>query len=258
MIYLTLTITFILMLLVCFILGILFIHQKKQMAYFEAIEKLKHDHERNILKTQLEITEQTFQHISREIHDNISLSLTLAKLTLNTMDWLTPDLAKNQVSASSDQITKALNDLTDISKSLSSDLINNHGLIQTLSSEIRKIDGLGLFKLIYDVRGETVFMDSQKELVIFRIIQEAFNNIIKHANATCVKLNLSYRSGHVALSISDNGDGFNLSESTIPRKNSLKAGLNNMKKRAEIFNGEFSVKSQLKKGTTIFVTIPYN
>ena len=90
MVSLVISFTLILLLLTSFVMSFLFIYQRKQISYFETIEKLKLDHEKDILKTQLEIQEQTLQHISREIHDNINLSLTLAKLNLNTFDWNHP------------------------------------------------------------------------------------------------------------------------------------------------------------------------
>src|SRR5215469_4126424 len=208
MISLIIFITFILLLLVSFIISILFIYQRKQIAYFNTIEELKLDHEKRLLHTQLEMQEQTFQHISREIHDNISLSLTLAKLNLNTLHWDNLDKAKTQVTASLDQISKALNDLSDISKSLSSELITNHGLTQALEKEINKIKEMGLFELHYEITGNPVFMDSNKELIIFRIIQEAFNNVIKHAKASLVKLQLHYNIGQIEIFMSDDGVGF--------------------------------------------------
>src|SRR5215831_12354634 len=130
MISLIISITFILLLLVSFIISILFIYQKKQIAHFNTIEELKLDHEKRLLQTQLEMQEQTFQHISREIHDNISLSLTLAKLNLNTLHWENAEKAKAQTDLSLEQISKAINDLSDISKSLNSELIINQGLTQ--------------------------------------------------------------------------------------------------------------------------------
>ena len=77
---------------------------------------MKLDYEKNLLHTQLEIQEQTLQHISREIHDNINLSLTLAKLNLNTFDWNYPVKAKNKIDSSLQQISKAIVDLSDLSK----------------------------------------------------------------------------------------------------------------------------------------------
>src|SRR5262245_50630477 len=105
MVSLVIFLTIILLLLTSFFMSFLFIYEKKQATYFETIEKLKHDHERDILQTQLEMQEQTFQHISREIHDNISLSLTLAKLNLNTFEWNDLCQAKGQLDSSLQQIS---------------------------------------------------------------------------------------------------------------------------------------------------------
>ena len=208
MVSLVISLTVILLLLTCFVMSFLFIYQKKQISYFETIENLKHDHEKNMLKTQLEMQEQTLQHISREIHDNINLSLTLAKLNLNTLDWNHSDKARNKVDSSLLQITKAIVDLSDLSKGMNSELIINQGLIEVLKKETDRLKELNMFDLDYVITGNPVFMDSQKELVIFRIIQEAFNNIIKHAGATSVKLGLEYNFDHINVLIADNGRGF--------------------------------------------------
>ncbi|HMG66422.1 MAG TPA: ATP-binding protein [Chitinophagaceae bacterium] len=225
------------------------------MAHFKTIEELKFDHEKNLLHTQLEMQEQTFQHISREIHDNISLLLTLAKLNLNTLDWDHPTKAKSQIDSSLEQISKAIIDLSDISKSLSTELIINHGLIQALEKEIGKIREARLFELDYKISGNTVFMDSQKELVIFRIIQEAFNNIIKHAKATSVTLSLDYVVDHIEVLVKDNGKGFCID--AVNKTKESGAGLDNMQKRATMFNGTTRIDSSLNSGTCIFITIPY-
>src|SRR6266513_24872 len=78
--------TLLILFLVALISTILFLYQKKRIAFIKNFEEVKIDYEKNLLKTQLEIQEHTFQNISQEIHDNISLSLTLAKLNLNTLD----------------------------------------------------------------------------------------------------------------------------------------------------------------------------
>ncbi|TMI86028.1 MAG: hypothetical protein E6H06_21375, partial [Bacteroidetes bacterium] len=108
--------TFLILLMAGFIVTILYLYRKKQLAYFKTIEELKFDYEKNLLHTQLEMQEQTLEHIAREIHDNISLSLTLAKLNLNTLDWNQPSRYRNQIDTSLQQISKAITDLSDISK----------------------------------------------------------------------------------------------------------------------------------------------
>ena len=244
-------------LMAVFIVTILFLYKKKQFAYYKTIEELKLDYEKNLLHTQLEIQEQTLQHISREIHDNINLSLTLAKLNLNTFDWNQLDKAKNKIDSTLQQISKAIVDLGDLSKGMNSELIINQGLIEALKKEIKRLSELNLFELDYSVAGNPVFMDSQKELVIFRIIQEAFNNIIKHARATSVRLKLEYDFDHINVLIADNGRGFCKDAVEQNKERELSAGLNNMQKRAALFNGRTIIDSAINSGTNIYVTIPY-
>ena len=98
--------TLLILLMAGFIVTILYLYRKKQLAYFKTIEELKLDHEKNLLRTQLEMQEQTLQHIAREIHDNISLSLTLAKLNLNTLDWADDVKSRTQIDSSLEQIGK--------------------------------------------------------------------------------------------------------------------------------------------------------
>jgi len=239
------------------VIVLIYVYQRRQLAYQQNLDSLKLDYEKNLLQTQVEMQENTFQKISREIHDNISLSLTLAKLNLNTIQWTQLTKVKGKVEFSLEQITKAIIDLSDISKSMNSELIINQGLIKGLEREIEKIGEMNFFQLKFSVTGDPVFMDSNKELVIFRIIQEALNNIIKHAKATLVELKLNFNGSRVNVSISDNGKGFSKTLLEQDADNYSKAGLNNIRKRAAIFNGTTIIDSECGKGTNIFVSIPY-
>jgi len=98
--------TLILLFLLSFIIAILFLYQKKNVLYFKQLGNVKNNHEKNLLQTQLEIQEQTFQDIARDIHDNIGLSLTLAKLQLNTIDYSDPLKIQEHINSSVDLIGK--------------------------------------------------------------------------------------------------------------------------------------------------------
>ena len=175
--------TSIILLMAGFVITIVLLYRKKQASYQKDIKTIKADYEKAILNTQLEIQEQTFQNISREIHDNIGISLTLAKLNLNTLNLNDQFQSKEQVNSSIALVTKAISDLNDISQSLNAEYIASYGLINALEQETRKLKNLGLHDITFEVSGNTIFMDAQKELIIFRIVQEALNNILKHAEA---------------------------------------------------------------------------
>lgn len=253
-IFIIITSLFILI-LIFFIVFILFLYQRRHISYQKGLEVLKSDFEKTLLTTQLEIQEQTFQSISREIHDNIGLSLTLAKLNLNTIDWNNAAHSQEKVVGSINFISRAIEDLSYISKALHTGFIEENGLLKALELEINKIQKLGIYNIRYDVTGSPVYMKTQKELVIFRIIQEVLNNCIKHAEATAISLLLHYQSNQVEIELSDDGMGF--SRRPTGGQGGKGTGLMNIVKRAAYIDGSCQINSIPGKGTTVLLKIPY-
>ena len=247
-----LTTTFLILILAGFIFTLMIFYRNRQMVFLENLKNAHAQYENNLISSQLEIQEQTFQQISREIHDNISLSLTLAKLQLNTFDWNDREKSVIKMESSIQLLGKSIAQLSDISKSLNADIIIQQGLLQALEEEMQRIRQADQFELVYEVKGSPVFMDSNKELIIFRIIQEAFNNVIKHANASAVQLQLDYCPEQLQILVTDNGRGFDPDRN----KSGGNAGLKNMETRASILKGEMQVFSSADTGTTLLFTIP--
>lgn len=243
-------ITILLLLLISFIITIIYKYQQKQNSYFKEIETLKASYENILLQSQVEIQEQTFQNISREIHDNISQKLTLVKLYLNSFDFNDRNTATQQVNDSIHIIGQSINDLSRLSHSMSSEIILNNGLIKGLEAETAQLSKTGIFKIQFSATGNTVFLDSNTELVLFRIVQEVLNNIIKHASATIIDINLHYTSNLLVMQVSDNGIGFSID------KNNTGTGLQNIKKRADMLKGNLAINSIPGRGTTIKIEIP--
>jgi signal transduction histidine kinase len=208
------------------------------------------------MQTKLEIQEQTFNNISREIHDNIGLSLTLAKLNLNTLQNNSSDFDK--IESSIELIGEALSDLSDISKSLNPEIINANGLIKVLDMEVAKINKTGVYNVKVQVTGEVKFLPSAKELVIYRIVQEALHNCIKHSKAKNIQISLHYNPGFLELSFCDDGIGFSQDEIICEDFFQNKAGLNNIQHRAKLIEGDCKIHSIKNKGTVIYLSVPIN
>jgi two-component system, NarL family, sensor kinase len=236
--------------LAVFITIIIYRYQQKQNAYFKDIETLKASHENILLQSQLEMQEQTFQNISREIHDSIGQKLTLAKLHLNTLNYADSTKTTRQVTEAVHMIGEAINDLTDISRSMSSEIILNNGLIKAMEFEAEQLQKSGLYSLNLITTGNTVFMAANTELVLFRIAQEAINNIIKHAQATVIDIHLHYNTVLFTMQINDNGKGFTTADTPMG------TGLQNIKKRAAMLKGGLAVTSSPNTGTQINIQIP--
>lgn len=245
--------TAIVFLLAIFIIALLILYQRRQINYNNKLNVLKLDFEKNLLRSQVEIQEQTLQSISREIHDNISLSLTLAKLNLNTLDWSQKSNAMKSVNSSINILGSAISDLSHLSRSMNTDVIKNMGLMKAVKNEVDKLREMAHLNVDYDIKGEPIFLDSEKEIVIFRIIQEAFNNIVKHARANRIWLELDYHKHFLDILIKDDGIGFRRNHDDEANK----AGMGNMETRAKLFGGQLVLETLPERGTQILVSIPY-
>jgi len=214
--------------------------------------------QQTLLQTQLEIQEQTLKNISQEIHDNIGQVLSLVKLNINTMDYNEPKTLQNKIDDSKLLITKAIQDLRDLSKSLNTDYVTELGLVRSVEYELEMIQKTGSYSVIFDVEGKPYRLDAQQELIIFRIVQEVLHNIIRHAQAISIKVLFNFEPERFALQITDNGIGFDASQLDSKNYDGFGLGLRNMYNRADIIHADFKLTSTLEKGTTVFVTLELN
>ena len=123
------------------------------------------------------------------------------------------------------------------------------GLIRALESEIRNIEKLGLLQPVFRITGNPVNLEQNKSLIIFRIVEEALHNVIKHAKATLVEMRVQFDSHNVKLTIRDNGKGFDDDEK--PGR-----GLQIMRDSAKVIGADFNLASSAAQGTLIRLTIP--
>lgn len=243
------------LLLIVFIIIFIVIYFKKQLEYLKERQRVKYEFQQTLLQTQLEIQEQTFENISQEIHDNIGQILTLAKLNLNTVEPTPSDPTNKKIQNTKELVAKAIHDLRNLSKSLNTDLIKEIGLCEIIQREILVVSKTGQFETNFTLNGEPFRFDKQKELIIFRIFQELVNNIIKHANAKTINIQLQYQPQTFSLTISDDGNGFDTSELQNNEQN-FGLGLRNMHNRANLIGGTFQVTSAPGKGAMVQLQVP--
>jgi len=214
-------------------------------------KKNQHD----ILESQIEMQEQTFQKISSEIHDNISLTLSLSKIYLHDLDYTDHADLSDKIHLSTCLIKKAIDDLNTLSKSLNPDSFEKFGLIRSIEELVKDIHKAELFKIKFNVKGIPHSQGADYELILFRMIQESLNNVIRHANATEVSITLDYEKTSLSVRIRDNGTGFKTENTTF---NNNGSGLGNMKKRAQMINAQLFIDSQPQNGTLIKILIPHS
>jgi signal transduction histidine kinase len=224
-------------------------YKRRQSRYRTEKRHMEQHFHQELLRTQIEIQEQTLKNISQEIHDNIGQSLSLAKLNLNTIDLQKTEAAIAKIESSRELVGKAIHDLRDLSKSLNTDSILSAGLIKAIELELSMVDRAGAFQTSLIVNGNHFPIDPKKELFLFRTIQEAVNNIIKHAQATTIKVIATFSDDNLTITINDNGNGFSFDSESDG------SGLRNMKSRVELIGGSLNIQTG-PEGTTITISTP--
>ena len=241
--------------LVFFIIVFFGHYRVKQKKYYTEKEEMKTSFQQEILRAQLEIQEQTLKNISQEIHDNIGQVLSLAKLNLATTEIgkISSELVQQNIDNSKSLVAKAIQDLRDLSKSLNTDYISDMGLARSIEYELEIIKKTGSFETIFEIAGTVFKLEHQKELILFRIVQEALNNILTHAKAKIIAIQIQYLPSFFSMTVSDNGVGFELGAKEIVNSG---IGLKNMRSRAQLLGAEFIISSVLNEGTSVYIKLP--
>lgn len=205
-----------------------------------------------LLQSQLEMQEQTFNTISKEIHDNVGQVLSLAKVQINIMEQgeVLNRLMLNDVKES---ISKAMVDLRDIAKSLNSERITQNSLVEITNHELQRVNRLGILRSFLYVEGKEENLKEQKKLIVFRILQESLQNILKHAKATKIEVFFTFSSNDLKLEIIDDGVGFDKEKASENQG----LGLRNIISRAALIGGQGSINSIINQGTTVTIFLPY-
>jgi len=133
-------------------------------------------------------------------------------------------------------------------------MLEQLGLEATIKWLIQSIEEDGSIVFVFDCFIKTVELKLEISLPIYRVIQEAFTNIIKYSKATEAHINLSENANSIFLTIEDNGDGFIVNE--VDTK--LHHGILGMRERIYAVNGKYEIESTLGKGTKINVQLPIN
>lgn len=232
---------------------LLFIYRKRKIDSHQEKENMRIEFQQQQMQMELEIQSQTMQEIGREIHDNVGQKLTLASLYTSQLDYDNeyPQI-HSRINNISNIINESLNELRALSKSLISQNIEQQSLRQLLETEIKKIGAAGGYTCDVNIAGSNGHSTLLKT-IIYRTVQEFFQNSLKHAAATHISLRLETGPHGIQLFLQDNGKGFQY-DST---KNYKGSGIENMKKRAAIIGAQFQYSAAINTGTTLALFIPH-
>lgn len=212
-----------------------------------------------LLNQMIGIQEEERKRISRELHDETSQALTAVLLGLRALATsLKDETQKEKVLEMRDIVSEALSSVHYMAVRLRPILLDELGILAAIAKYIETYQKRYHIKVLFNSanikEGERFFPEI--EISIYRIVQEALSNIVKHADAQEVHIEFTYEDGVLKLTIQDDGKGFDpdiLDEYQVAN-NSL--GIAGMQERTELLGGTFAITSAWKEGTRIVVQIP--
>ncbi|MEW5939991.1 MAG: sensor histidine kinase, partial [Chloroflexota bacterium] len=200
------------------------------------------------------------QRIARDLHDETGQSLTAIGLGLR---GLSTALLKNPAQASEtlhrleSLAADSLSELQRLIADLRPSHLDDLGLPAALRWYAGKISERAGLKIRVDIFGEEKPISESVKIAMFRIAQEALNNIIKHSEATSVFVQLTFRDECVHVSVRDDGQGFDPEAVNLRQSSRPSLGLAGMRERAGLLGGTVSVQSGRGQGTLVEAKIPY-
>ena len=205
--------------------------------------------QRQITEAVIVAQEKERTEIGKELHDNVNQILGASNLYINTA-MTDEELRQELLGRSTELISKAINEIRKISKSLITPGLREIGLLESIEdiTEDMKLARGTNIRLDINIVEEEV--EERRKLTLFRIIQEQLNNIMKHAKATEVMIRLSIEGPDIVLTVVDNGVGFDVSRH---RKG---VGITNIISRVELFNGKVELQSKAGEGCVLSVRVP--
>lgn len=220
----------------------------------EAIDtdKLKHDYSLRIIEAQ----EEERKRLSREIHDgpaqmmaNVLLRSDLIERTYREKG---PEPAFQEIKSLKEMVRDALTEVRRIIYDLRPMALDDLGLVPTLKKYLDTTEDYNKgTKLTFKSNGNETRLPSNYETAIFRLVQEAISNAIRHGKATMIEVEVEWLKNHVNLVVKDNGTGF---DQSIVKSQSF--GLLGMKERIDLVEGDFFINSSPGNGTVLMFQIP--
>jgi two-component system NarL family sensor kinase len=252
------TTTFLAMIIVLLFFGVFFLlmlkyyNIRRQQAAREK-QEMEIRFEQQLMQARLEIQEQTLTYLAEEIHDHVGQILSLARIQLSSfregeaIDFpLLHDAREN--------VARSLQDLRSLTKTMHSGHVRSFNIRMAVDEEVQRITRSGIVAVSVTSEGDEQAIGDDKQLILFRIIQECLNNCLKHARATNVNIGFVWAPAQLRIRVRDDGQGFD-AEHALRLKDGL--GLQNILKRARLTGGTSAIHSVPGEGTTVTVQVPY-
>ncbi len=217
--------------------------------YFLRVRQLKREKEKQVefSRRLIESQESERKRIAGELHDGLGQNLLIIKnKLLVALSSKKTDGESHHIEEASDVVSSTIEEVRSISHNLRPHQLDQLGITKTLRSIVRQAKESTPIEFSTEIQDIDGALSSEEEINLFRIVQEAFNNIIKHSGATKVNINIFQNENSITVKISDNGKGIS---------SSAGFGISGMHERAKMFGWKLIIESNPNQGTSLSIIL---
>jgi two-component system, NarL family, sensor histidine kinase UhpB len=228
---------------------------RTQQALGRANLELEQSHERlrALSRRLFEVQEEERGRLARDLHDDIGQALTALKIQLESLSLTGDGALRARLAEGVQTVQHTLERVRQLSLSLRPPQLDDLGLAAALRSHLDRQAGLAGLMAHFDAAEAPQDVEPDTETVCFRVAQEAINNVLRHAHARNVWLRVFMAGGHLALSVRDDGRGFDLESA---RRGAASLGLVGMEERIALAGGSLELRAAPGQGTVVLATFP--
>ncbi len=236
--------------IVLLLLFFVFLYRKSHNLFLKQKELMKAEFMNQLMQSKIEVQEQTFTSLGQELHDNVGQLLGSAKMLIGITERNLPEIPVTLRTAD-DTLAEAISNLRALSKSLNKEWLSRFSLIQNLRAEAERINSGQTVHI--DLVGDTeeLLLESDRQTMLFRIVQEAIQNSIRHGKAKQISIILRSDDSSISLSVKDNGTGFDTLQPVLSG-----VGILHLRQRTRLLNGTIEWQAVPGGGTTVSISIP--
>ena len=201
-------------------------------------------------RLQLRAQEEERKRVARDLHDEVNQALTAILLRLEALTQLAPPRLRDELAETKRLANQAMDELLQLARQLRPTALDDHGFVSAIEEQLRRFKAQHGIDTQLSIDGSLDDLGNDQQLVLYRVTQEALNNIARHSGARGVTVDISRQNGSVDLAVSDDGRGFE------PARDRRGLGLNGMAERARLVDGDFQIDSRPGGGTTLRLRVP--
>ena len=218
-------------------------------AFASLLERIEAER-RRAGRLQLRAQEEERKRVARDLHDEVNQALTAILLRLEALTQVAPPRLKDELAETKGLANQAMEELLQLARQLRPAALDDHGFVPTIEEQLRRFKAQYGIETTLSTEGALDDLGNDQQLVLYRVTQEALNNVVRHAEAQKVAVGIARTDGSVELSVADDGKGF------VPGEEERGLGLEGMAERARLINGDFEVYAKPGRGTTLKLRVP--